>query len=253
MKGLNYVDLNAIHITSPRLMSIPATEAEIKKEKEYREKLKNEGKEELIVCCDMTRDVLIGAIKLNVTRPELDILKNILDQHSYDGFGRNKFYNEATREVDINSLIEKIFEVSQYFDSKVVSTYFLNEFYKLVQIKNESSHWTLTLAEFNMKWEKKHSEYSSLESPIQIPKAFFSVKDLKMRIAKGNVKNVFEMLISNSDKIKNMDFVNSLINLSRVYSEIELERIKDIITENDSNVRKNKIIDSLLKLIDRLE
>lgn len=254
MKDLNYVELNTIHITSPRLMSLPPKEIEIENEKRYREKLKTEGKEEFIVCCNTTRDFLIGAIKLNITRRELDILKNVLNKHPYDRFGeRNKFYNKTTNEIDIKALVEKIFEISLYFASKAITNYFLDEFYKLIQKENESSLWALTLAEFNIKWEKKYSEYSSSESPIQTSKEFFSVKDLKMQIAKGNVENVFEVLISNSDKIKNMDFVNSLINLSRFYSEIELERIKGIVTENDFNVRKNKTIDSLLKLIDQLE
>lgn len=144
------VNINEIYISTPRLMGIPPSEIKLKKEKEFKEKLRTKGKTEFTVCCSKTRDFILGAIELGITYKELNILKETLDGHSLDRFEDNKHIDKEEREIDLDSLIREIFEIATFFKTEEVQLYFINEFYKLVQVQNTHS---ITLERFNKKWQ----------------------------------------------------------------------------------------------------
>lgn len=61
-------------------------------------------------------------------------------------------------EIDLDSLIEEVFEISTFLDSPKVSKYFLEEFFQLVQKENTHPAWAITLERFNKKWLNKLEE-----------------------------------------------------------------------------------------------
>lgn len=144
---------NSFHVTTPTLTSIPPKPSEVQREVDYNNWLRENEKKEILVCCDNTANMIKGALRIGINQSELSILKSVLHLHPYDRFGGNKFRREKQIEVDVYSLIEEIVEISTHFSDEV-QTYFLEEFYNLVQKENLQPRWTLTLSKFNKKWKE---------------------------------------------------------------------------------------------------
>lgn len=238
------VNIDKIYISTPRLMGIPPNETKLQKEKAWKKKLRDEGKIELVVCCNNTRDFILGAIKLEITTKELNILATTLHQHPLDRFEGNKYMNKEGNGVDINSLVSEIFEISTFFKTQGVQSYFTNEFYKRVQIENAHSEWIITLEKFNRKWQEQIS--NQFKANTKEMQNF--VDEIKNNIAKGNVELAIKLM-----KERDKDIENELIIHSLKYDDIlKSERIGRLSSEEISR-EKTKIYWALLGLVDKID
>jgi hypothetical protein len=144
---------SSFHVTTPTLTSIPPKPSEVQREKDYHNWLRENEKREILVCCNSTANIIKGALEIGINQNELNVLKSVLHLHPYDRFGGNKFRVDKQIEVDVDSLIEEIVEISTHFSDEI-QTYFLENFYDLVQKENPQSSWAVTLAKFNKKWKE---------------------------------------------------------------------------------------------------
>ena len=147
-----------INISTYQLTSIPMKKSEMDREKQYKERLMREAKSDFKVCCNNTRDFIQGAVDLGITKRELTILKETLHQHPLDRFGRNRYEDKESGDIDLEGLIDEVLEISTFFNSKRVKEYFLSEFYNLVQKENTNPGWSIILEKFNKKWHAKIEE-----------------------------------------------------------------------------------------------
>lgn len=236
------VDIHKIHISTPRLMGIPPNEIELKKEKEFKEKLRNEGKTELVVCCNNTRDFILGAIKLGIITKELNILIETLHGHPLDRFQENKYMNKEGSKIDLNSLVEEIFEISTFFKTKEVQLYFINEFYKLVQTQNTHSEWIITLERFNRKWQ----EQILTKKNTKEMEGF--VDEIKNNIANGNVELAIELM---KEYGKNAE--KEIVIQSFKYNDILKHERIGLLSREEISREKTRICWALLELVDKID
>jgi hypothetical protein len=142
-----------VYLNTPTLLSIPPKEEELNRLEKHKDWLRKNNKKEIILCCNNIRNFIQGAINIGLTESELKILKEALHLHPYDRFGGNKFRIEGKIEVNVDSLVKEVLEISTLFSEKI-QKYFLGEFYSLVQNENKNPAWEITLGKFNRKWEE---------------------------------------------------------------------------------------------------
>jgi len=222
-----YVDIDKIYLTGPRLMSLPPREIELKIERDLNEKLRKEGKRKLIVCCRNSREIIYEIGKLGITENELQILINSLHKHPYDRFGRNRFRIEKTFELDYQLLIDEVFEISTLFEKEEVQTLFLKSFYNLVQLENTNPRWTIALAKFNKHWKNR-------------------ILGIDKKNIITNEGKTINMKIENINNYGNLQIADLIINNSNELSQND-RKLVQLIHENISNEEEKK------ELIENLE
>ncbi len=153
------IDINDFEVSTPILMSIPPKPSELDARQKYYLRLQELGKKEILVCCSKTKQVVIKLLEEKITENDLNIILETLKQHPYDRFGGNKFFNKDENSLNIDALIDEVFEISALLSNNEISKLFLSEFYNLVQVENKNSYWTIALSRFNKKWEIKSSKW----------------------------------------------------------------------------------------------
>lgn len=153
------LDINDFEVSTPTLMSIPPKPSELDARQKYYLRLQELGKKEIVVCCDKTKHVVIKLLERKITENDLNIILEALKQHPYDRFGGNKYFNKNENSLNIDALIDEVFEISALLSHNEISKLFLSEFYELVQIENKNPNWAITLTRFNKKWEIKSSKW----------------------------------------------------------------------------------------------
>jgi len=219
----NFIDINKLHLCTARLSNIPPTESDMEKYRKHQEWLKKEGKREVIICCKNTIEVIRTIAELGITQREFDILKNSLHGHPLDRFGRNKFKDKATREIDLDKLINEVFEIASLFERKDVEEYFINNFYSLVQKENPQPRSAITLAKFNKKWKQKIADRDNIQNEvkqesigIQVINNQNNMKIDNLNISGGNQQ--FADVINNNNSTEFNEVDTKIISLINEYA-----------------------------------
>ncbi len=76
------------------------------------------------------------------------------------------------------------------------------------------------------------------------------INEIRSVIAEGNLDKAFFLL---KEQFKGTRFYNDIIGLASRYNTLEEKRMKDIISPNDENLTRNKIIESALVLLSKIE
>ena len=236
------LNANKFHIDTFHLMSIPPKKEELKKEQEFQEWLRIEGKKLISVCCPGTANILKQAFEVGITETDLHLFKNSFHKHPLTRFGGNKFRIGNKLEINIDLLLDEIFETSVFFSSDKLCRFFLDSIHDDIQRENKNPLWIKELLKFNRRFNERRGEFENFfnsNNKDQLSKALIS--NVKESIALGNTAEAIKILLegwSNAD----------VINLSNRHWTLETENDKGKLTFEEYIRQKNILNDELLKL-----
>lgn len=140
-------------------------------EEEEKKVAKSEGKRVVNVCCQRTKDILTGALYFGLSKTEFDFFKRIFNEHKLTTFGTCGYRIGKTVDVDVNALVDDIFEKASLFDRPKLKEYFLDAIYQDMYPSNTNPGWSVALMKFNKVFEeKRRKENVATKKTKQSPK-----------------------------------------------------------------------------------
>jgi hypothetical protein len=137
---------------------MPPTEAYLKANEErhlLHQKMRQEGKHLIQVCCQPhSGEIIKGALKIGLTVTELDVFLENFNQHYFADLGRNPHYNSETGVLNVDVLIDEIFEIASLFSNPALQDYFIQSAVKEVQSRN-NSFWATNILRFNKRFAER--------------------------------------------------------------------------------------------------
>ena len=140
-------------------------ENEMQRVNKVKLKASREKKRVVIVFNEQVKEILLGALKIGLSKLEFTTFMECFRKPSITTFGSNKHRKRPKIEIDIPALLDEVFEITGLFENRNLQKYFLRMVEIDAQKQNSAPSCAIVLLKFNKQfnvrkkaWEEKRSK-----------------------------------------------------------------------------------------------